>query len=81
MVIFGAPGDLTKRLLMPALYNLASDRLLPKGFCLVEVSLHEFATEQFREKMSSDIRQFSTRKQFDEEGWRAWSPGSAVSWG
>ncbi len=70
MVIFGASGDLTKRLLMPALYNLACDRLLPKGFCLVGVSLDEFTTEQFREKMSTDIRQFSTRKQFDEEVWR-----------
>jgi glucose-6-phosphate 1-dehydrogenase len=70
MVIFGASGDLTKRLLMPALYNLACDRLLPTGFCLVGVSLDEFTTEQFRDKMSSDIRQFSTRKQFDEEVWQ-----------
>jgi glucose-6-phosphate 1-dehydrogenase len=69
LVIFGASGDLTKRLLMPALYNLACDRLLPKGFCLVGVSLDEFTSEQFREKMSADIRQFSTRKQFDEEVW------------
>jgi glucose-6-phosphate 1-dehydrogenase len=70
MIIFGASGDLTKRLLMPALYNLACDRLLPKGFCLIGVSLDEFTTEQFRDKMSKDIRQFSTRKQFDEEVWR-----------
>src|ERR671922_2138551 len=70
MVIFGASGDLTKRLLMPALYNLASDGLLPKGFALVGISLDEFTTEQFREKMSTDIRQFSTRKQFDEDVWR-----------
>lgn len=70
MVIFGASGDLTKRLLMPALYNLACDRLLPKGFCIVGIGMESFTTEQFRDKMSADIRQFSTRPQFDEEVWR-----------
>jgi glucose-6-phosphate 1-dehydrogenase len=70
MVIFGASGDLTKRLLMPALYNLACDKLLPEQFCLVGVSLDQFTTEQFREKMSKDIRQFSTRQQFDEPVWQ-----------
>src|SRR5262249_15095333 len=70
MVIFGASGDLTKRLLMPALYNLACDRLLPKGFCLIGVSLDEFTTEQFRDKMSTDIKQCWTRKTFDEPVWK-----------
>ena len=37
LVIFGASGDLTKRLLMPALYNLACDGLLPEQFALVGV--------------------------------------------
>src|SRR5262249_30272519 len=35
MVIFGASGDLTKRKLLPALYSLARDRLLPRGFAVV----------------------------------------------
>ena len=35
MIIFGASGDLTKRLLMPALYNLACDQLLPKEFAII----------------------------------------------
>lgn len=48
MVIFGASGDLTKRLLMPALYNLACDGLLPKRFALVGVAMDELTTEQFR---------------------------------
>ena len=39
MVIFGAGGDLTKRLLVPALYNLASTGLLPEHFELIGVSL------------------------------------------
>jgi glucose-6-phosphate 1-dehydrogenase len=69
IVIFGASGDLTKRLLMPALYNLACDGLLPGRFALVGVAMDELTTEQFREKMSADIRQFSTRKRFDDEVW------------
>ncbi|MBI1847398.1 MAG: glucose-6-phosphate dehydrogenase [Candidatus Rokubacteria bacterium] len=69
MVIFGASGDLTKRLLMPALYNLACDGLLSERFALVGVAMDELTTGQFREKMSTDVRQFSTRQQFDEEVW------------
>jgi len=69
MVIFGASGDLAKRLLVPALYNLACDRLLPRRFGVVGVALDDLTTERFRDKLSSDIRQFSTRKQFDETVW------------
>src|SRR5207249_4748316 len=82
MVMFGASGDLTRRLLMPALYNLACDGLLPKRFALVGVAMDELTTEQFRAKMSTDIRQFSTRKQFDDEVWSdfvrhlSYSPGA-----
>ncbi|MBV8676376.1 MAG: hypothetical protein JO355_04305, partial [Planctomycetaceae bacterium] len=35
MVIFGATGDLTKRLIMPALYNLAAGNLLPEHFAIL----------------------------------------------
>ena len=41
MVIFGASGDLTKRLLMPALYNLACDGLLPEQLRLVGTAMDE----------------------------------------
>ena len=37
MVIFGSSGDLTKRLLMPAIYNLAKSKLLPKNFLIIGV--------------------------------------------
>jgi len=70
MVLFGASGDLAKRLLVPALYNLACDGLLPKRFALVGVAMDPLTTEQFRARMSADIRKFSTRRQFDEEVWR-----------
>ncbi|MGH7322070.1 MAG: glucose-6-phosphate dehydrogenase, partial [Candidatus Rokuibacteriota bacterium] len=74
MVIFGASGDLTKRLLMPALYNLACDRLLPSRFAIVGIALDELSTAGFRERMSADIRRFSTRKEFDAATWADFVP-------
>src|SRR5262249_47388103 len=70
LVIFGASGDLTKRLLMPAIYNLACDGLLPKQFALVGVGRSELSAEKFREKMTEDIKTFSTRTKFDEGVWQ-----------
>ena len=69
LVIFGASGDLTKRLLMPALYNLACDGLLPEQFAIIGTAMDEFTTESFREKMTGSIQQFSTRKEFDSKPW------------
>jgi glucose-6-phosphate 1-dehydrogenase len=69
LVIFGASGDLTKRLLIPAFYNLACDGLLPEQFAIVGIAMDPFTTESFREKMSNDIKQFSTRKEFDAKAW------------
>jgi glucose-6-phosphate 1-dehydrogenase len=69
IVIFGASGDLTKRLLMPAFYNLVCDGLLPEPFAIVGTAMDEFTIESFREKMSADIRQFSTRREFDTAAW------------
>jgi glucose-6-phosphate 1-dehydrogenase len=69
LVIFGASGDLTKRLLMPSFYNLACDGLLREQFAIVGIAMDEFTTESFRQKMSDDIKQFSTRKEFDTKTW------------
>jgi glucose-6-phosphate 1-dehydrogenase len=60
MVVFGAAGDLTKRKLLPALYNLAGDRLLAKGFAVVGVARAALTTEAFREKLGREIREFAT---------------------
>ena len=58
MVIFGAGGDLTKRKLMPALYNLAKSNLLPDQFAVVGVSIEPYTNEQFRDLMTKDIREY-----------------------
>lgn len=69
MVIFGASGDLAKRLLLPALYNLAADGLLPERFAIIGVAMDNMTTDEFRERMSGNIRQYSTRTDFDEGVW------------
>ena len=62
MVIFGAAGDLTKRKLIPALYNLAKGGLLPQEFAIVGVARAPMTTEDFRQRMTRDIREFATEQ-------------------
>jgi len=69
LVILGASGDLTKRLLMPALLNLACDRLLPEGFAVVGMGRDELSTEEFRARLRTDIAKFGTRPSLDQERW------------
>src|ERR1700730_6017200 len=60
MVIFGAGGDLTKRKLFPALYNLAKGKLLPQEFAIIGVSREQFSSDDFRQRTSQEIRQYLT---------------------
>src|SRR5512141_2422766 len=69
MVVFGASGDLTKRLLVPALYNLACDGLLSENFALLGTAMDALDTASFRARMTEDIKKFHTRKEFDEKVW------------
>jgi glucose-6-phosphate 1-dehydrogenase len=56
MVIFGAAGDLTKRLVVPALYNLANDHQLSEEFRLVGVDLTEMSPEQWRAHLTDAMK-------------------------
>jgi len=68
MVIFGASGDLTKRKLIPALYNLAKENLLSRQFAVVGFATRDYTTETFRRQISEDIREFATET-VDQEVW------------
>ncbi len=61
LVIFGATGDLARRKLLPALYNLAHDGALPGRFHLVGVARREKQHEDYRAECEQAIRQFSRR--------------------
>ncbi len=60
LVIFGGSGDLTKRKLIPALYNLAKDKLLPDEFAIVAVARSEGNDADFRNKLRAEIREYAT---------------------
>lgn len=69
LVIFGASGDLTARKLVPALFNLALDSLLPGEFHLVGYGRKPMPDEEFRNSAEEAIRQFS-RRPLDDEIWK-----------
>ncbi len=60
MVIFGAQGDLTKRKLIPALYNLASGKLLAEEFAVVGIGREALTDDAFRERLRADLNEFAT---------------------
>src|SRR3954470_1002145 len=61
LVIFGATGDLARRKLLPALYNLAHEGALPERFNMVGVSRREQSDDDFREFARESITEFSRR--------------------
>jgi glucose-6-phosphate 1-dehydrogenase len=61
MVIFGASGDLAKRKLLPAIYNLAHEGALPERFNLIGVSRGKLSDDEFRDEARTAMRQFSRR--------------------
>ena len=67
MVIFGATGDLTRRKLMPALFRLFREGLLPDGFAVVGVALDELGDGEFRERMHAAVTEFAGRP--DDGAW------------
>lgn len=71
LVIFGATGDLTGRKLLPALYHLNKDHLLPSNFACVGFARREKTHEVFREEMQKDIESFSRTKPVDLTDWES----------
>ena len=60
-VIFGVTGDLTHRLVMPSLYNLAATNLLPEKFCVVGVARKGMSNDELRDSLMKGVRRFATR--------------------
>src|SRR3984893_15795725 len=76
LVIFGAGGDLTKRLLMPAIYNLAKDKLLSDKFAIIAVDRTPKPIDAYRDYLAEGIRSFvsdtasgPTTEPFDSQAW------------
>ena len=69
LVIFGASGDLTRRKLVPALYALTHDGLLPDRFVVVGFARREKSHEEFRDEMRAAVDQFSRLRPLKPEVW------------
>ncbi|MGH3927710.1 MAG: glucose-6-phosphate dehydrogenase, partial [Pseudonocardiaceae bacterium] len=68
VVIFGVTGDLSRKKLMPAIYDLANRRLLPPGFALVGFARRDWVDQNFAELVHDSVREHS-RTPFRQEVW------------
>jgi glucose-6-phosphate 1-dehydrogenase len=74
VVIFGVTGDLARKKLMPAIYDLANRGLLPPGFALVGFARRDWANEDFATVVHDAVREFA-RTPFKEDVWRHLAEG------
>ncbi|MCS5713069.1 glucose-6-phosphate dehydrogenase [Herbiconiux sp. CPCC 205716] len=74
LVIFGVTGDLSRKKLMPAVYDLASRGLLPPGFSLVGFARRDWEDQDFERVVHDAVKEHS-RTPFDEDVWRQLSEG------
>src|ERR1700704_1446218 len=72
LVIFGGVGDLAHRKLLPALYNLHLDGLLPPRFAIVGVGRKAMTDEQYRAFAKDGVEKFS-RRPIDERAWEGFA--------
>jgi glucose-6-phosphate 1-dehydrogenase len=75
MVIFGATGDLTSRLVAPALYNLARAGMLPDGFALIGVARADETADSWRAGLYKALKQHLGADPVDEAAWKRLSDG------
>ncbi|QIK66340.1 glucose-6-phosphate dehydrogenase [Nocardioides sp. HDW12B] len=74
MVIFGVTGDLARKKLMPAIYDLANRGLLPPGFSLVGFARRDWADQDFAKVVHDSVREHA-RTEFREEVWHQLAEG------
>ena len=73
VVIFGASGDLTKRKLVPALYDLFAAGCLAKEFAVLGVGRDQLSTEQFRQSVREGTASSKDVDTFTDEKWDAFA--------
>ncbi|MGE5395491.1 MAG: glucose-6-phosphate dehydrogenase [Candidatus Saccharibacteria bacterium] len=73
IVIFGAGGDLTHRKLMPAIYNLYLDGLLPQKFKVLGLDIKDMSDESFRKQLLDGVNNFSRRGKADKSNWQSFA--------
>jgi glucose-6-phosphate 1-dehydrogenase len=74
LVIFGVTGDLSRKKLMPAVYDLANRGLLPPGFALVGFARRDWGREDFAQVVHDSVMQYA-RTEFKEDVWKQLAKG------
>ncbi|WP_087777956.1 glucose-6-phosphate dehydrogenase [Streptomyces sp. CS227] len=74
LVIFGVTGDLSRKKLMPAVYDLANRGLLPPGFSLIGFARREWQDQDFAEVVHDAVKEYA-RTPFREEVWQQLAQG------
>jgi glucose-6-phosphate 1-dehydrogenase len=74
LIIFGVTGDLSRKKLMPAVYDLANRGLLPPGFALVGFARRDWEDEDFAQVVHDAVKQYA-RTPFDEDVWTQLAQG------
>ena len=72
-VIFGATGDLTRRKLLPALFRLAQQRLLPNEFAILGTARQAMSDEEFRAFLKQAVTEFGSDEALDESEWTSFA--------
>jgi glucose-6-phosphate 1-dehydrogenase len=75
MVIFGGSGDLTRRKLIPALYDLFRKRLVPQGFTVLSLSRTPMSDDQYREILRDWVAKAEGNAQPDQTAWASFAQG------
>jgi glucose-6-phosphate 1-dehydrogenase len=73
VVIFGASGDLTRRKLLPALYRLAQQRLVPSEFAILGTARQPMSDDEFRSAMKAALTEFGSDDSLDESAWESFA--------
>ena len=74
LVLFGVTGDLSRKKLMPAIYDLANRGLLPPGFALVGFARRDWEDEDFAQIVHDSVKQYA-RTEFREDVWQQLAKG------
>src|SRR5215217_2010739 len=74
LIIFGVTGDLARKKLMPAVYDLANRGLLPPGFALVGFARRDWVDQDFEKVVYDAVKQYA-RTPFDEDVWKQLAQG------
>ena len=73
VVIFGATGDLTRRKLLPALFRLAQQRLVPSEFAILGTARAAMGEDEFRSSMKQAVAEFGSEDSLDESEWQSFA--------